>query len=179
MSILQIVQAPNPIFKQQAKAVAEVNDEIRSVANDMLETLYFEGAIGLGANMVDVEHQIIVVDLKENNIEKPYIMINPQIIDASTELCKHEEASLSFPGISAIIERPSKITVKYLDMNNEEHTLDADKLLARVILHEIDYLHGVVFIDYLSKLKKDMLIKKMLKFIKHNPPHIHGAHCNH
>jgi peptide deformylase len=179
MTILQIIQAPNNIFKQKAKEVSEVTDTIRNIANDMIETMYFEEALGLGANMVGVDHQIIVLDLKENNIKKPYIMINPKIIKSSAELSKQEEASISFPGISAIIERPSEIIVRYLDMNNEEQTLEADGLLARVILHEIDYLHGVVFIDYLSKLKKDMLIKKMLKFIKHNPPHIHGAHCNH
>lgn len=179
MTILNIIRAPNPIFKQKAKLVVKVNDKIRQLADDMLETMYFEGAVGLGGNMVGIEQQIIVLDLRENNVEKPYIMINPEIIDFSTETSKFEEASLSFPGISAQIERPSKIKVKYLDMDDAEQLLEADGFLARVIMHEMDYLHGKVFLDYLSKLKQDMLIKKMLKHIKHHPPHVHGAHCNH
>ena len=179
MTILDIIIAPNPIFKNKAKLVVDLNEDIKSVANDMLETMYFERAVGLGANMVGVEHQIIVLDLREDNIEKTYIMINPEIIDYSSEKTKYEEASLSFPGISAVIERPSKVKVKYLDMDENFQTLDADGFLARVIMHELDYLHGVVFLDYLSKLKRDMLLKKMEKHIKHHPPHVHGTHCNH
>lgn len=179
MAILNIIHAPNPIFKNHAKPVLKLNDKIRKIANDMLETMYFERAVGIGANMVGVEHQIIVLDLKENDIENPYIMINPEIIDYSTECSEYEEASLSFLGISAVIKRPKKIKVKYLDMNDVEKVLEADDFLARVIMHELDYLHGKVFLDYLSKLKKDMLIKKMLKHIKNHPPHVHGAHCNH
>ena len=177
MAILDIILAPNPIFKNKAKLVLDLNENIKSIANDMLETMYFERAVGLGANMVGVEHQIIVLDLREDNIEKPYIMINPEIIDYSPEKAKYEEASLSFPGISAVIERPSRIKVRYLDDNIQ--IIEADGFLARVIMHELDYLHGVVFLDYLSKLKRDMLLKKMEKYIKHHPPHVHGAHCNH
>ncbi|MEK6734738.1 MAG: peptide deformylase [Pseudomonadota bacterium] len=179
MAILNIIYAPNPIFKQKAQPVKQVNDEIRKIANDMLETMYFEGAVGLGANMVAVPWQIIVIDLRENKIENPYIMINPQVIDLSEEMLEHEEASLSFPGISAMVKRPSKIKVKYLDLEDKEQTLEADGFLARVILHEMDYIHGTIFLDHISKLKKDMLLKKMQKFIRNHPPHVHGAHCNH
>ena len=157
MTVLNIIQAPNPIFKQKAKPVSKVDDKIRVIANDMLETMYFERAVGLGSNMVGVNLQIIVLDLRENNIEKPYIMINPEIIDFSVEKSEYEEASLSFPGISAKLERPKKIKVKYLDMDDSEQVLEADDFLARVILHELDYLHGVVFLDHLSKLKQEML----------------------
>jgi peptide deformylase len=179
MTILNIIKAPNPIFKQKAKPIAKVDDKIREIASDMLETMYFEGAVGLGANMVAVDSQIIVLDLRENDIEKPYIMINPEIIDFSKEKSEYEEASLSFPGISAVIERPKSIKVKYLDLEDNEQLLEADGFLARVIMHEIDYLHGIVFLDYLSKLKQEMLTKKMLKHIKNHPVHVHGAHCNH
>lgn len=179
MTILDIIIAPNPIFKKKASPVISINDEIKAIANDMLETMYFERAVGLGANMVGVEHQIIVLDLRENDIEKPYIMINPEIIDYSLDKNKHEEASLSFPGISAVIERPSKIKVQYLDMDEKLQLLEAEGFLARVIMHELDYLHGIVFLDYLSKLKRDMLLKKMEKYIKNHPPHVHGAHCSH
>jgi peptide deformylase len=179
MTILNIIKAPSLVFKKKSKPVNKVDDEVRKIANDMLETMYFEGAVGLGSNMVNVEVPIIVLDLRENDVENPYIMINPEIIDYSTDKVSFEEASLSFPGISAVIERPSSIKVKYLDLEDSEQILQADGFLARVILHEMDYLHGRVFLDYLSKLKQEMLIKKMLKHIKNHPPHVHGAHCNH
>ncbi len=128
--------------------------------------------------MVGIDQQIIVLDLRVDGKENPYIMINPEIIEASSDKNEHEEASLSFPGISAKIMRPNKIKVKYLDMEDSEQILEADGFLARVIMHEADYLQGVVFLDHLSKLKRDMLVTKMLKYIKNHPPHIHGAHCN-
>jgi peptide deformylase len=179
MTILNIIYAPNPIFYNKAKKVDEVNDHVRQVANDMVDTMYFEGAVGLGANMVGVDLAIIVLDLREQEEHKPIIMINPEIIDSSDEIVEFEEASLSFPGISAFINRPNSVKVKYLDMEDKEQIMDAEGFLARVIQHEIDYLHGKTFLDYLSKLKKDMLIKKMQKFVKHHPPHVHGEHCNH
>lgn len=179
MGILNIIYAPNPIFKKEAKKVLKVDENIKKIAKDMLETMYFERAVGLGANMLGVEYQIIVLDLRENGVENPYVMINPEVLDYSAEMIEYEEASLSFPGISALIKRPKKIKVKYLDLDNVEQIMEADNFLARVILHEMDYLHGKIFLDYLSKLKRDMLIKKMLKHIKNHPPHVHGKHCNH
>ena len=179
MTVLNIVYAPNPIFRNKAKEVTQVYDHVKKIANDMLDTMYFEGAVGLGANMVGVDLAIIVLDLRENGKSNPYIMINPEIIDASVELVDLEESSISFPGISAIVPRPREIKVKYLDIENNEKILEANAFLARVILHEIDYLHGKVFLDYLSKLKQDMLIKKMIKFKKNYTPHVHGEHCHH
>lgn len=179
MTLLQITYAPHAIFRQKAKPVSIVDDEIRKIAQDMVETMYAEGAVGLGANMVGVDKQIIVVDLREGGLKKPYIMINPLITEYSVETDDYEESSESFPGISAVITRPSKIKVKYLDLDNNEHALEAEFPLARVIQHEVDYLHGIVYLDKLSKLKQDMLIKKMIKHIKIYPPHVHGAHCKH
>ena len=179
MTVLPITYAPHPIFKQQAQPIKIVDDNVRKVANDMLETMYFENAVGLGANMLGLTLQIIVLDLRENGIHKPYIMLNPEVIESSQETNSHEEASISFPGISAAIERPSQIKVKYLDLEGNAQLLTADGFLARVILHESDYLKGIVFLDYLSKMKRDILIKKMLKYIKNHPPHVHGAHCHH
>ena len=179
MGILNIIYAPSSVFKRKARRVEEVNDHVRKIANDMLDTMYFEGAVGLGANMVGVELAIIVLYLREQNVSSPIVMVNPEIIDSSAEVSEFEEASISFPGISAKIKRPSKVKVKYLDIEDKEQKIEADGFLARVIQHEIDYLHGKTFLDYLSKLKQDMLIKKMLKFIKYNQPHVHGEHCNH
>jgi peptide deformylase len=178
MSVLSIVYAPNPVFKQKAKPVDKIDDLIHQLAEDMLDTMYFEKAVGIGANMLGIDQRIIVVDTKQEN-NKSYVMINPEIIETSTELSEHEEASLSFPGISAIIKRPNKIKVKFLDLDNKEQVLEAEGFLARVILHENDYLNGITYLDHLSKMKRDMLTKKMIKHIKHHPPHIHGKHCNH
>lgn len=177
--MLQIIYAPHPIFKHRAKAVDIVDEEVQQLANNMLQTMYFENAVGLAANMVGIDQRIIVLDLKEDGISKPYIMINPEIIESSNDIVEIEEASISFPGISAVIKRPSEVKVKYIDLDNISQIIDAKGFLARVIQHEIDYLNGIVFIDHLSKLKRDILIKKMIKFIKNTPPHVHGIHCHH
>lgn len=179
MAVLQIIFAPSPVFKQKAKAITKVNDEIRALANDMLDTMYFEKAVGLGANMLGIDQRIVVIDLQIDSIKSPYVMLNPEIIEYSKETSEYEEASISFPGISAAIVRPNKIKLKYLDLEEKEQQLEADGFLARVIQHEIDYLNGITFPDHLSKLKRDMLLKKMLKFIKNHPPHVHGSHCHH
>ncbi len=178
MAVLSVIHAPHPVFKQKAKPVLAIDDLVRSLAKDMLDTMYFENAVGLGANMLGIDQRIVVLDLR-NSDGKAYVMINPEIIEASKEMNEHEEASLSFPGISAIIKRPNKIKVRYLDLDSNEQILEADGFLARVILHESDYLNGVTYLDHLSKMKRDMLIAKMLKYIKNHPPHVHGAHCNH
>lgn len=178
MSVLSIVYAPNPVFKQKAKPVDKIDDLIRQLAEDMLDTMYFENAVGLGANMLGIDQRIIVVDIKQEN-SQAYVMLNPKILETSTEISEYEESSISFPGISAKIKRPSKIKVKYLDLNNKEQILEAEGFLARVILHENDYLNGITYLDHLSKMKRDMLITKMIKHMKNNPPHIHGKHCNH
>jgi len=176
---MQIVYAPNAIFKQMARPVDKIDDEIRGIAQAMAETMYVEGAVGLGANMVGVDRQIVVVDLREGGMKNPYIMINPEIIEYSAETDDYEESSVSFPGISAVITRPSNIKMKYLDLDGNEQILEAGFPLARVIQHEVDYLHGIVYLDKLSKMKRDLLVKKMLKHMKMYPPHVHGAHCHH
>ena len=179
MAVLQVIHAPNSIFKQKAKLVAVIDEEIRRIAQDMLDTMYEQGAVGLGANMVGIDKQIIVLDLRENGERCPYVMINPEIIEQSEEQVEFEEASLSFPGISAKIKRPANVTVNYLGLDGNNHTLKAKDFLSRVIQHEIDYLYGIVYLDKLSSLKKDILLKKMLKYIKFYQPHVHDEHCNH
>lgn len=179
MALLQIIYAPNAIFKKKAKSIELINEEIQQIAKDMLETMYAESAVGLGANMVGIDKRIIVLDLRESGVDNPYVMINPEIEEFSEDQNEYEEASLSFPGVSAKLKRSTKVTVKYLDLDSKEQILVADNFLARVIQHELDYLDGVVFLDKLSKLKRDMLTKKMLKYIKNHPPHVHGEHCHH
>lgn len=179
MALLNIISAPDAIFKQKATPVAEVNDNIRQVANDMLDTMYYNRAYGIGANMVGVTEQIAVVDLREKGQKNPIVLINPEIIEYSKETDLMEEGSLSFPAISAHVVRASKIKVKFLNLEGKEQILEAEGFLARVIQHEVDYLYGKVFLDHLLPLKKEMLISKMLKYIKNHPPHVHGEHCNH
>lgn len=175
--MLSLVYAPNVIFKKTAKAVTEVDDQIRIIIDQMFEITEKEGAIGLAGNMVGILQRIIVINWKINNVKLS--MVNPEIIDFSDHMQEFKEASLSFPGIEANITRPKKITVSYLDYQNKPQEMEAEGFLATIIQHEIDYLDGKVFIDHLSKIKRDRLLKKMQKFIKHNPPHIHNEHCNH
>ena len=179
MALLQLVYAPDPIFKQKATPVEAVDDAVRQLADDMLETLAFEKAVGIGANMVGELRQIAVVDLCEGGVSDPYVFINPEITWRSEEMDENEEASICFVNISAKVTRPKAIKLRYLDYDGQPQELAAEGFLACVIQHEVDYLHGVTFLDHLSKMKRDMLMKKMLKHIKAHPPHVHGAGCNH
>lgn len=174
---LPLYLAPHPIFRQKAHAVDVVDEEIRHLIARMFATLEHEYAIGLGANMVGVLKRIIVVNLKDSN--QRYAMVNPEITERSKEMQQFEEASICFPGISAKVSRPKAIKVNYLDEEGNPQTLAADGFLATVIQHEMDYLDGKIFVDYLSKIKRDMLLKKSEKYLKHNPPHIHTADCQH
>lgn len=163
MAVLPLLYAPNAIFKQKALAIDTVDDSIRMLANDMLETMEHEKGVGLGANMVGILKRIAVVDLHENNVPRPYVFINPVVTPTSDNIQTFDEASLSFPGISAKVTRPADITVSYTDINGHASELHAEGFLATVIQHEVDYLDGIVFIDKLSKLKRDRLLKKMIK----------------
>jgi peptide deformylase len=179
MALRSLVYAPDPIFKQKAQAVEVVDDAIRQLVDDMLETLEFEQGVGMGANMIGELKRIAVVDLHEDGVANPQVFINPEIIWRSDEMQTNEEASLCFVGISAEVTRPQAIRVRYLDRDGQEQELEADGFLACVIQHEVDYLDGITFLDHLSKMKRDMLMKKMLKHIKQHPPHVHGPGCHH
>lgn len=166
MPPLKLVYGPDKIFKQKAAAVVGVDETLVQLVDDMVETLYHENGVGLGANMVGVLKRVIVVDLQEGGVRTPQAFINPEIISQSDEMQSFEEASLSFPGISAEISRPEKITISYLDIKGEEQTLSAEGYLATVIQHEMDYLDGVIYLDYLSPLKRNRLLKKMKKLAR-------------
>jgi len=163
MALLPLIYGPNEIFSQRASDVKIVNDEVRSVVNNMFETMYHEHAIGMGANMVGILQRIIVIDMQENGIRTPYSFINPQITYRSDEMQKFNEASICFPGISAEITRHKTIKVSYLDYDGKPQEIEATGYFATVIQHEVDYLNGKIFLDYLSKMKRDILLKKMLK----------------
>ncbi|MDA8538959.1 peptide deformylase [Candidatus Pelagibacter bacterium] len=164
MTIRKILTEPDPFLRQQSLDVEAVSDEIRSLMDDMLETMYNAPGIGLAAIQVGVPKNVIVMDLSRSDEKKnPLYFVNPKIIQNSDNNATYEEGCLSVPGQFAEINRPDKCKVKYLDYNGEEKILDAEGLLATCIQHEIDHLKGILFIDYLSKLKKTMIVKKLSK----------------
>lgn len=178
MAKLQLVFAPDPIFKKKSAKVIAFGEELKELTDEMLEVLYREKGIGLGANMVGVLQRIIVVDLQENGERSPLVCINPEILSTSGETVTREEASLCFPGVRAEIKRPNRIELAYQDTNGKPLTLDADGWLSTVIQHEMEYLDGRTFLDNLSKLKRDRLVKKMLKDMKHAQD-CGDPHCGH
>ena len=164
MTIRKILTEPDPFLRQKSNEVEEVNDEIRFLMDDMLETMYKAPGIGLAAIQVGVPKRVIVMDLSRDDEKKnPLYFVNPELITNSDNNAAYEEGCLSVPGQFAEINRPDKCKVKYLDYNGNEQILNADGLLATCIQHEIDHLEGILFIDYLSKLKKSMIVKKLSK----------------
>ena len=179
MAVLQIIYGYKPIFKTKASLVGHIDEEIKSIVSDMLDTMYHERAAGLGANMVGILKRIAVIDLAENGQKNPICLINPEIVWKSEEMQSIEESSLSFPGVITGIKRPKSIKVKYLDFSGKEQEISAAGFLSSVIQHEMDYLDGRTIFDHASPLKKKMMIKKMEKTLKLNPPHVHSHHCSH
>ena len=179
MSTLQLIYAPNIILKTKAEPVKAVNDEIRKLVDQMFNTIYLEQAVGLGANMVGVLKRIAIVDMQPQGKKMPFVFINPEITWRSDEMQVFKEGSLCFPGITADITRPKAIKISFLDYDGKTQELEADGFFATVIQHECDYLDGKVFLDYLSKMKRDLLMAKMQKFMRLHPPHVHSASCKH
>jgi len=164
MAIKTILTEPNKLLRQISQPVERVGDSERGLMNDMLETMYDANGIGLAAIQIGVPKRIIVMDLsKEENKKLPMYFVNPLIIKKNEQKTIYEEGCLSVPNQFAEIQRSSKCEVEYLDYNGNKQNLQAEGLLATCIQHEIDHLEGILFIDYLSKLKKEMIIKKLSK----------------
>ena len=164
MTIKKILTEPNKILRQISQPVEKVGDEERELMRDMLETMYVANGIGLAAIQIGEPKRIIVIDLsKEKNEKNPMYFVNPSIIKKNDEKTTYEEGCLSVPNQFAEIDRSSKCEVEYLDYNGNKQSLHAEGLLATCIQHEIDHLEGILFIDYLSKLKKEIIIKKLSK----------------
>ncbi|WP_120497864.1 peptide deformylase [Kiloniella sp. EL199] len=166
MAILDIVIAPDPVLKTVCEPVKEVNDEIRELLTNMLETMYKAPGIGLAACQVGVTKRVIVVDVSDDKEEnQPYCMVNPEVTWESDEYSVYQEGCLSLPEQYADVERPTAIKMTYLDEAGKKVELEADGLLATCIQHEIDHLDGVLFVDHISKLKRGMIMKKLKKVI--------------
>ena len=185
MTILPITIFPNPLLKKTSEPVKEVNDEIRKLMNDMLETMYSEKGVGLAAVQVGVLKRVVVMDVDAEyeseecggdhghghhhhhhhqiTNQNPLFLVNPEIINCSKESSVYYEGCLSFPELRADVTRPEKVKVKYLDQNGKEQTLEADELLATCVQHEIDHLNGITFVDHISKLKREVVLKKLKK----------------
>ena len=164
MAIRTIITEPNKLLRQISKPVDKVGNEEKKLMNDMLETMYAANGIGLAAIQVGIPKRIIVMDIsKEENKKEPRYFVNPIIKNKDSLNVTYEEGCLSVPNQFAEIDRPRKCEVEYLDYDGNKKLLKADGLLATCIHHEIDHLEGILFIDYLSKLKRSMIIKKLSK----------------
>ena len=164
MSQRKIVIEPDPILRKKSEILEKVDDELRGLLDDMLETMYSAPGIGLAAVQVGILKRVIVIDVSKDKEKKnPFFLINPEIISKSKNTSTYEEGCLSLPGYFAEIERPAECQVKYIDYFGKKKEIKATGLLSTCIQHEIDHLNGVLFIDYLSKLKRDMIVKKLVK----------------
>ena len=164
MSVKIILTEPNILLRQVSDPVDKVGEEEKKLMDDMIETMYAAPGIGLAAIQIGVPKRIIVMDIsKDINKKEPMYFVNPVIKNKNTEKAIYEEGCLSVPDQFAEIERPNTCEVEYLDYNGEKKVLKADGLLATCIQHEMDHLEGILFIDYLSKLKKSMILKKLSK----------------
>jgi peptide deformylase len=168
MTIKTIITEPNEILRQVSKPVSSVGNEERKLMDDMLETMYAANGIGLAAIQIGIPKRIIVMDISKDGKKNPMYFVNPKINNKDTEKTTYEEGCLSVPDYFAEVDRPKYCEVEYLDYNGESKVLKADGLLATCIQHEMDHLEGILFIDYLSKLKKTMIVKKLSK--RKNPP---------
>jgi len=173
MAFLPILTAPDPLLKRTSQPVDRVDGDIRRLTDDMLATMYAAPGIGLAAVQVGVLKRVIVIDIaREGEPPAPLRLVNPEVVWVSDEDAKYDEGCLSVPEHYAEVRRPAEAKVRYLDLEGEIRELHATGFLATVVQHEIDHLDGILFIDHLSQLKRNMILRKLLKAKKHEkaPP---------
>jgi peptide deformylase len=164
MTVRPILTAPDPRLKRVAEEIAKVDGEIRTLIDDMLETMYEADGIGLAAVQIGVAKAVIVMDIDQKDGKRnPRVFVNPKLLWASEDLASFEEGCLSVPDIWEEVQRPARIRAEYLDRNGHKQTLEADGLLADCLQHEMDHLKGVLFIDHLSRLKRSIALRKLAK----------------
>lgn len=167
MSIKPIIILPDPILREISKPVESINDALRQLADDMLETMYAAPGIGLAAIQIAEPIRLLVMDVADKDQPKaPMVMFNPKVIWSSDERNTYEEGCLSIPDYYAEVERPKMVRVTYIDFNGKAQEIAADDLLATCVQHEIDHLDGKLFIDHLSRIKREMVVKKFKKRVK-------------
>lgn len=164
MAVRDIITIPDPRLRTVSEPVAEVDDGVRALLDDMLDTMYDAPGIGLAAIQIGVPKRLVVVDVaREEEGRAPLFLVNPQIVWTSHETAGHEEGCLSIPEFYEEVMRPSRCRVEFLDRDGKPAALDCEGILATVVQHEVDHINGVLFIDHLSKLKRDMVTKKFTK----------------
>ena len=167
MTILTILTAPDPVLKKKSVTIAAVDDRVRQLMDDMLETMYHAPGIGLAAPQIGVNERIVVMDIgRSEENRQPIVMANPEIVWLSEEDNTYEEGCLSVPEHYADVVRPKAVKVKFLDRDGNPAEIETDGLLATVIQHELDHLDGVLFVDHLTSLKRNMILRKLLKLKK-------------
>ena len=167
MAILPIITLPDPLLRKPSAPVEHVDETLRKLAADMLETMYDAPGVGLAAVQVGVALRLFVLDTaKDGETPRPLVLINPEIVTLGLELRQREEGCLSLPDVRVDIERPASLTVRYLDLEGKTHELVAKGLLATAIQHEIDHLNGKLIIDFLSRLKRDIIVRRFKKQAK-------------
>jgi peptide deformylase len=167
MALRDILILPDKRLRSVSKPVVEISDEIRTLVADMFETMYEAPGIGLAAIQVGVPLRVVVMDLSKREAEaEPKVFINPEITGSSDEKTLYEEGCLSIPDIHEDVERPARVKIRYLDLDGKPQEADAEGLFATCIQHEVDHLNGVLFIDHISKLKRERIIKKFTKAAK-------------
>ena len=164
MAVREIIKIPNPVLKTVSKPIERIGDDVHVLLDDMLETMYAAPGIGLAAVQLGVLKRLVVIDLaKEDEEPQPIRFINPQIIWSSDELAEYEEGCLSIPEVYDTVTRPAEVKVRYVDASGDTVERHCNGLLAPCIQHEIDHLDGILFIDHLSRLKRDRVVKKFTK----------------
>ncbi len=164
MALLPIITAPDPRLKKKSKPVASVDADVRQLMDDMIETMYAAPGIGLAAPQVGVLSRVIVLDIDREDVKTgPLFLANPEIVEASDEDVTYEEGCLSVPEYYSDVARPAKVRVRYLDRDGQKQEMACEGLLATCVQHEIDHLDGVLFIDHISSLKRNMILRKLLK----------------
>jgi peptide deformylase len=171
MALRQILCLPDPRLRATSENVGVVDDEVRALMDDLLDTMYGAPGIGLAAIQVGVAKRVLVIDLaKKGELPTPLFVADPEILETSEELSIYEEGCLSLPEYYEDVQRPSKVRVRFLDRNNQRQEIEATGLLATCLQHEIDHLDGKLFIDHLSRLKRDRAVKKFTKAARLNEP---------
>lgn len=164
MAVLPILKIPDPVLRKKAKPVERIDAELRRLVDDMLATMYEAPGIGLAAPQVGVLRRLIVMDpTKDEAPKSPILMVNPEILERSEEMRVHDEGCLSIPDFTAEIERPAKTRVSYIDPQGKKQEAKLEGIWSTLVQHEIDHLNGVLFIDYLSRLKREMVVRKFTK----------------
>jgi peptide deformylase len=164
MAILPIITLPDPVLRKRAAPIERVDAELTRLMDDMLATMYDAPGIGLAATQVGILRRLIVMDpAKDEAPKEPLVMVNPEIVALGEEMRLHEEGCLSIPDVTAEIERPALTRVRFIDRTGKPSEIELEGIWSTLVQHEIDHLNGVLFIDHLSRLKRDMIVKKLTK----------------